>query len=124
MSGNSKDRRQYQRAFLSKDEVLHGVLQLSGKDQTQIRARILNISEGGICIFFERRSEITVKKGDQIQLKKIQGDPSILPDAELTLEVKWIVDNQAFENLELGCEILNPTDKIKKEIRGFVTERM
>ena len=124
MREGTKDKREYPRAFLSKDEDLNGVLQLTGVDHTKISARILNISQGGVCLLFKQNNQIRIKEGDQIQLKEIQGKPSILYDAKLTLEVIWIFANRSFKNTQIGCKLLNLTEEIKKEIREFVAERI
>lgn len=123
MGGDGKERRRYERVFFARDEAIVGSISFLNRETAPIAAGVLNLSECGICIFFKRKLSGKVIKGDRMILHSIKGFSPELSLQDVQMEVRWIMDHKAFENLELGCEMLDVTEEQRSAIREIVASR-
>jgi len=123
MGGDGKERRRYERVFFTRDEEIVGSISFPNREATPIPAGVLNLSECGICIFFKRKLTGRVIKGDRMILHSIKGFSPELSLRDVKMEVKWIMDHKAFENLEMGCEMLDIPEEQRSAIRGIIARR-
>jgi c-di-GMP-binding flagellar brake protein YcgR len=83
-------------------------------------ARLLNISEGGVGFHLKRSTKIGLKINDFLRLLVIFGHPHLNTITELSMEVRWIMDEDYLDHVAVGCEFINLDDHNREQIQDFV----
>lgn len=122
--GPTVERRRFRRlAFSAKDEIYGEV----GFADPSVKSKILKIADigaGGLR-FVELRTESRwLNTGDAITLRKITGHKRLAFLADVLLEVKWILDEEQFEHVIIGCEYMNMAPLQRRQIDRFVQEEL
>ena len=97
-------KRRFTRVFFSDNEKITGVFSTVEKQQQSFSTAILNISEGGLQISQSRQDYRGLQPGDHLILEKIIGLPELIPLADLSMQIKWIIDNKQLEHVAMGLE--------------------
>ena len=122
MNSKYEERRAYKRLLFSfKDEIV-GVFTRTGDVNDLLTFNIMNISEGGLRITYKRGINLKLRKGDRLLLKKINGSKPLGFISNVTMEIRWILDNEFLDHVGFGCQFLNIPDKPRRQIRTLVEE--
>jgi len=82
--------------------------------------RLLNISEGGIGFHCKRSAGIRIKVNDPLQLIAIVGHPHLADVADLSMEVRWVMDEECLDHVAVGCEFIDLDDHNRELLQDFV----
>ena len=115
-----EERRRFKRlAFSARDEIFGEV----GFPDPSVESKVLKIADigaGGLRFIRLRTASCRLKSGDTIILQQIIGHKKLEFLAEVLLEVKWILDDSAFEHVMIGCEFSNIPPSHRQQIADFV----
>jgi len=113
------EQRKYPRIFFSgKDVALAKILPAAGG--TSFDARLLNISEGGLGFYLKRSWDIRLEVNDSLRLLALVGDPHLAGVADLSMEVRWITDEEYLDHVAVGCEFMDLDDHNRRQLQDFV----
>jgi c-di-GMP-binding flagellar brake protein YcgR len=114
-----KERRRYKRRVIVEDGVV-GIFHFRGAKEELVTAKIMDLSEGGMQLAVKRVDSKGIAVGKQLVLMEIKGLADFKAVAGVELEVKWIVGPPSFDNIGVGCEIINISKKFREQVRQFV----
>ncbi len=114
------ERRQFKRVVFSASDNVLGEFDLPGISDEIISFKILDLSAGGLRFVLPRDDCGDIDVGNKLFLQKIKGMSRLEFVSRMELEVKWILDNPAFENVMIGCEFLNVSETVRMQIDQFV----
>ena len=114
------ERRQYNRVVFSAGDNVLGEFDLPGIFDEVISVKILDLSAGGLRFVLPRDASGDIDVGYNLFLQKIIGMSRLEFVSRMELEVRWILDNPAFENVMIGCEFLSVSETVRKQIDQFV----
>jgi c-di-GMP-binding flagellar brake protein YcgR len=122
MTKHVVERRRHKRIYFSQKEYIFAALKISEDDPEQIRARVLNLSEGGLFISADtsQAALMGLNEGDQLTITEITGtDPEMRID-EIKMEIRWLVQNKFLSHVGFGCEFIEVTEGTKAQIIQIV----
>lgn len=114
------ERRQYNRVVFSASDNVLGEFDLPGISDEVILVKILDLSAGGLRFVLPRDACGDIDAGYNLFLQTIIGMSRLEFVSRMELEVRWILDNPAFENVMIGCEFLSVSEIVRKQIDQFV----
>ena len=114
------ERRQYKRVVFSASDNVLGEFKLSGDSDEVISVKILDLSAGGLRFALPRDACGDIDVGYNLFLQYIKGISRLEFVSRMELEVRWILDNPAFENVMIGCEFLSVSGTVRNQIDQFV----
>jgi len=117
MAPITRERRKVPRILFSKEDEIVASLSFQGTQKESLKAIIMNLGEGGMCVIFKKDAAVKLDEEDTLSLTEIKGISPELQVDELKMKVRWVMDEKFFEHIQLGCEFLNASDKLKKQIR-------
>ncbi len=113
------DKRKYPRIFLPGEDVaLAKIVPTAGEKSYDVR--LLNISEGGIGFHCKRSAGIRVKVNDPLQLIAIIGHPHLGAVSDLSMEVRWVMDEEYLDHVAVGCEFIDLDEHNRELLQDFV----
>lgn len=121
MNAEGAERRKFRRIFFTKEDKIVAYIVFPENHEIPVEAGVMNLSEEGVCLSYEKNKTFKVKKGDILNLMQIIGSKPELSVDELKIEVRWIMDEDYFDHDQIGCKILNPSDELREEIRQIDT---
>ena len=98
--------------------VLARIIQVGGERSYDVR--LLNISEGGIGLQCKRSVGDWIKVNVPLQLLAIVGHPHLANIADLSMEVRWVMDEEYLDHMVVGCKFINLDDHDRRQLRDFV----
>ncbi len=117
MNAQGAERRKFRRVFFSKEDNISAYITFSENQDIPVEAAVMNLSEEGICLSYEKNKTFKVKKGNILNLMQIIGTKPELSVDELQMEVRWVMDEDYFDHDQIGCKILNPSNELREEIK-------
>jgi c-di-GMP-binding flagellar brake protein YcgR len=119
MNTVGKERRRFKRRVIVEDEVV-GIFHFHGVKEELVTAKIMDLSEGGLQLALKRVDSKGIAVGKHLVLTKIKGLAELVSVADVELEIRWIVGPPSFDNIGVGCEIINISERAREQIRQFV----
>ena len=119
MSKVVKERRRFKRRVIVEDEVV-GIFHFHGVKEELVTAKIMDLSEGGLQLAVKRVDSKGIAVGKHLVLTKIKGLAELGSVTGVELEIRWIVGPPSFDNIGVGCEIKNISERAREKIRQFV----
>ncbi|HHD57002.1 MAG TPA: PilZ domain-containing protein [Desulfobulbaceae bacterium] len=114
-----QEQRKYPRIFFSGEEVaLAKIAPAAGEKSFDVR--LLNVSEGGIGFHLKRSAGIWLKVNDSLQLITLFGHPHLGDVSDLSMEVRWIMDEEYLDHVVVGCEFINLDAHNRELLQDFV----
>ena len=111
------ERRKFKRVMFTPDRMIEGAVVFESVDR-EFSFKIADISQGGLRFMMKRNDVSNIGKGDQLFLRRIQGQLELNFEEPLELEIRWIMDEAAFQFVMIGCEFkkLHPaaSDQIER----------
>ena len=124
LMGPNMEKRRYRRLTFSAKDNVYGEVGFPDPSDESKQLKIADIGGGGLR-FIERRTEkCWLKSGDSIILQKITGHKRLKFLVDVLLEVKWILDEEPFEHVIIGCEYGNMIPSQRRQIDRFVQEEL
>ena len=122
MVDSGKEKRRFKRIYFSRKDNIGAGLRLPDKSKGPIKARVLNLSEGGIFLAPDPADDqlVQLSKGDHLTLTEISGTTPALDIDDTEMEVKWLFQDKFLDHTGLGCEFVNITVGTKKQLVQFV----
>lgn len=114
-----KERRRFKRRVIVEENVV-GIFHLPSATEELVTAKIMDLSEGGMQLAVKRADSKGIAVGKQLVLREIKGFVALGSITGVELEVKWIVGPPSFDNIGVGCEIINISERFREQIRQFV----
>jgi hypothetical protein len=127
MESAGAENRQYRRIYFPEELVISGVV--AGLDtRAEFSVKVLNLSEGGLFFTLGREKGGCFKEKERILLLNLRGPDPFSISQQLNMEIKWVCDNEAMENIGYGCEFIEPPagflDQVRELVARFSTESM
>ena len=118
---DGSERRQFKRVAISSNDSIIGIISSSRlKAEDSIAVNIIDLSAGGLHFFLPTGSFKEISAGDHLILREIKGTKDLQFISNVELEVKWIAGHPSLKHVGLGCEFLNISDKIRRQIDQFI----
>ncbi len=117
MNAQGDERRKFRRVFFTKEDKIAAYIVSPENNKLPVEAGVMNLSEEGICLSYEKSKTFKVKRGEILNLIQIIGTKPELSVDELKIEVRWIMDENYFDHDQIGCKILNPSNELREEIK-------
>ena len=114
-----QEQRKHPRIFFPGDEVTLARIVLAGGEENH-DVRLLNISEGGIGFHCKRSAGFRVKINDPLQLIAIIGHPYLADVADLSMKVRWVLDEEYLDHVAVGCEFIDLDHHNRELLQDFV----
>ena len=121
------ERRKYKRVLFTIEDGIIGALSLPGDQDRDIKARVMNISDGGVQLRFKPILNNRIKVGDKLLLTEIKGQDSEQVVVNVDAEVKWVSDDKLTNDIGLGLEfvdIFNQSKKLNEFVEFWYMQRM
>jgi c-di-GMP-binding flagellar brake protein YcgR len=119
MNTVGKERRQFKRRVIVEDGVV-GIFHFRGVQEELVTAKIMDLSEGGLQLALKRVDSKGIAVGKHLVLTKIKGLADLGSVTGVELEIIWIVGPPSFDNIGVGCEIINISERVREQIHQFV----
>ncbi|MDJ0621994.1 MAG: PilZ domain-containing protein [Desulfocapsaceae bacterium] len=103
----NNEKRAFDRVAFSVDRKIEVRLSAVHEQQVSVKARILNVSEGGIGLAFQKTENDVIEKNKEFFIDQVLGDDSLLCLQGQTVKIIWILNSDIFANLGVGCEFIN-----------------
>jgi c-di-GMP-binding flagellar brake protein YcgR len=114
------DKRRFQRIVFSANDEVMGVFAFPKVADGLNSYIIADISAGGLRFFAFRKDNLQISTCDKFYLKEIKGKTIFDFDADVELEVRWVIDNDKFEHIMIGCRFLNISEAAQTQIELFI----
>ena len=118
------ERRRYRRLAFSAREKVYGEVGFPDPADEPKVLKIADIGAGGLRFIELRTENCWLKTGDSLILRKITGHKKLGFLADVLLEVRWILDEEQFEHVIIGCEYVNMAPLQSRQIDRFVQEEL
>ena len=119
MNTVGKERRRFKRRVIVEEGVV-GIFHFRGAKEELVTAKIMDLSEGGLQLAVKRIDSKGIAVGKHLVLKEIKGLTDLESITGVELEIRWIVGPPSFDNIGVGCEIINISERVREQIRQFV----
>ena len=112
------EKRRYPRIFFPamqkvEAEIVH---EASGWN---LAVTLLDISEGGAGLRMKRSTDLVMARGDRIRLAAIHGQAYLRTLSEIDMEVRWVLDDDYFDFIALGCQFVDLAEKDRELLHDF-----
>jgi len=121
MDQNWERHRTHQRVFFSHKAGLTAMLALPGI-RNAIPAKIMDISLGGMGCIMKRHKNLVFHENDLLIMAEFYNLDRKRIAANLSLEIRWVLDVKNFENIGLGFRFIDPADEIKQQLSIFIDQ--
>ncbi len=112
------EKRKYPRIYFPKEQEMRAkIFDRTGTERFFVK--ILNISEGGVQLTCKRMDHISLKGHPPLLLSGISGLDALNSITNLSMEVRWVMDNDYFDHILLGCEFIEISAENRKILRKF-----
>ena len=119
MESAGAENRQYRRIFFPEELVFSGVV-ADLDTHAEFPVKVLNLSEGGLFFTLAREKGRCFKEKERVLLLYLHGPGPLNISQKLNMEIKWVCDNDAMENIGYGCEFIGPPASFLDQIRDLV----
>ena len=85
---------------------------------------VLDMSLGGMGLSLGRADVQGIEKGKQIRLVRMHGMNGFEVIAGFFVEIRWVLDQQGFENVAFGCRFVDPPGQFLNDIRGLIQKQV
>ncbi len=115
------EKRRFKRVFFSKRDGIVAEIKLPEEDQ-QIKAQVLNLSEGGIFITTDPNNQQFKNfiEGDSLTLTEISGTNPSMNIEEIEMQVRWLLQDKFLAHIGLGCEFIHMTESTRNQLAELV----
>lgn len=120
MSQSYEEKRSSARIFFVEAERVAAAINGFGEP---FSADVLNLSSGGVQISQERSHAVVIKPGDQLKLVGLAGLAELQHIGNVTMVVRWIIDQSFLGVISAGCQFLNLPEESQREIDQLVVAR-
>jgi len=112
------EKRRYPRIFFPAGQKIEAeiVHEASG---WSLAVTLLDISEGGMGMRLKRNADVSIVPGECIRLETIHGQPYLRALSQITMDVRWILDDDFFDYIALGCQFLDLPQKDRELLHDF-----
>jgi c-di-GMP-binding flagellar brake protein YcgR len=120
MKNLEKERRKFKRVVFTVEDGIVGEFNPPGNGEKPVKAKVMDISQGGLKLIFRPVLKNKIREGDRIMLSAIKGGPSSQVIFNIDTEVKWITEDELSERIGLGVEFMNVLDDERQQINDMV----
>ncbi len=114
------EKRQYERFLFSSDVSVLATLTSTDSHKKMYVAEIKNLSKGGMGLKFNNVSPDTIHEGGHFIITKIDGIESLQFLTTIKVVIRWIMNYKPSLGIRSGCEFLNISDSVRKEIGQYI----
>ncbi len=117
-----RDKRAFRRLAFPKDSEIKAIL-VALEGEAEIKAKILNVSQGGIGLAAERSEREKIKEEVEFLLDSVSGGTGLPCLSGQKVKIKWILNYEPLNNLGIGCEFVNLNEECIAEINALFIEK-
>ncbi len=123
MSNNNISERRHPRAYFKAADMLKLHIVHPHSNEAPLIAKVINISESGLCFVMPKESTIKINEGDQLVLEKIEDIQTLKVIRKVDMMVRWYFGEKELDNQMCGCEFLNIPSNYKIHLRTFIRQQ-
>lgn len=112
------DKRRFKRIMFTAADEVAGLVQ--APNDVELTLKIADISAGGLRFILPRDTSVGILPGCQLSLLCIQGQLQLKFLPRIKLAVRWLIDEPQFAHVMIGCEFIEHSENIRKQIEIFV----
>ncbi len=120
MSQSFEEKRSSPRTFFDSIESVEATIGVSGDS---FSADVLNLSTGGLQFSQGRTGAVSLKPGDTVNLVGLVGVAGLQFVEDVSMEVRWIIDQSFLGVISAGCQFVNLPDEYEQQIEQVVESR-
>ena len=124
MSDNDINKRRHPRVYFKAADMLKLHIVCPSLNQTPFIAKVMNISESGLCFFISRGSDIKINKGDRLVFEKIEDIQIFKTVIKVDMAVRWHFREKILDHQMCGCEFLNMPSNYKNQLCTFIHQQI
>ena len=114
-----KDKRIHKRYILPKEGQITIFLDsIDGK--TNVKAELLNISLGGVGLVMSKEEHQVVAQNTNMRISSIDGTTGLKAMHGVGVEVRWVLEHDAFNNTCFGCQFSDLSKEALSELKNFI----
>ncbi len=121
---DGSERRKFKRIVISATDEVMGAFKFTGLPDKLVSYKIADVSAGGLRFILPRDDDLQISTHDTLFLREIKGKSQLEFVVGIELEVKWVMDHEMFAHLMIGCEFLNTSESVQKQIDQFVESEL
>jgi c-di-GMP-binding flagellar brake protein YcgR len=121
MDQNWEQHRTHQRVFFSHKAGLTALLSLPGL-RSAIPSKIVDLSLGGMACTMLRHQNLIFHEKDLLNLVEFYNLERKRITANISMEIRWVLDAENFNNIGLGFRFIDPADTMKQALRAFIDQ--
>ncbi len=92
-----------------------------GNSKKTFPIAILNLSEGGLQISQARDTYEAAQPGETIILRQLEGIDELESLTDISMKVKWVMDNEYLNNVIVGILFVDLTGIQSQALQSFVS---
>ena len=120
MGQSFAEKRSSPRTFFDSIENVAATIACSGNP---FSANVLNLSSGGLQFSQERNGAVVLQPGDTLNLVGLVGVAGLQFVEDVTMEVRWIIDQSFLSVISAGCQFVDLSDEHQQQIELVVETR-
>ena len=118
----NKEKRAFRRLAFPKDSEINATL-VTMEGDSEIKAKILNVSQGGIGLAAERSEREKIEEEVEFLVESVSSGTGVPCLAGQKVRIKWILNYEQLDNLGIGCEFVNLNEECIAEINALFVEQ-
>lgn len=118
MPVRTNEKRRYRRIYFDPADRMMATFEPLKLGEPPFHGQLMNISMTGMA--FQLVDNIQLHIGDMLMLVLLEGRLPITFSGRLQLQVKWVMANNFFEHLTIGCEFINPPCEFTDRLGNFI----
>ncbi len=115
--------RAHKRIFFSKRQDVRARF-TAGKKDLGFRAKVLDLSLGGLGCSMRRNQGIHLAKGVRLNLGLLGDGADWIVAADTPVEIRWILDIEGFDHIGFGCRFIDLDPSTEKALRQVINEEL
>lgn len=115
---NATENRRYRRVYFDPADWMMATFEPVKLGDPPFHGQVINISMNGLA--FQLLDDITLRPGDILILTYLDGRLPITFSGRLQLQVKWVMANNFFKHVAVGCEFINPPCEFTNRLGVFI----
>ncbi len=115
------EKRRASRIFFNNNEEIEASINGAGQS---FFVDVLNLSRGGLQFSQKRQDSVAVQIGDKLSLVALSGLDGCDGIGHVTMEVRWVLDQDFFGVVSAGCKFLDMSDQHQELIQQVIDARV
>jgi len=124
MNDNDLNKRRHPRVYFKAIDMLKLHIVCPRLNNTPFTAKLMNISQSGLCFFVAEKCNIKINQGDQLVLESVEDVQILKAVRNVDLAVRWYFQDKGLDHQMCGCEFLNMSSNYNTYMRTFIRQQI